>query len=531
MMEDDTIIEMTTHSNSKLCTSFQHDNSNFHGIGSIRISHDVATRVIEEINEDERAAQAGDSGRRSLYGSERRSLYGSISLSRDVAARVIEEIDEDERVAQIGDSGRRSLYGSERRSLYGSERHEINGNTIDVGLRGMEVIPGDDLICSYPRGDPTWIATSPVSPFSSDIIASPMSDNLLLVSEGRYMDKTQHHQHPPKQGNQEKYSCIMEYIMIFSHLGVFGIVGIFVRYSLQILFGPNVADVTNYHSALYVDLPSNMVGSFFMGWVGVAFKRDISLFSEALAIGLSTGLMGSITTFTSWIQEIVNLTTKGNWVIGLVGLLLGMELAQMSLALGIESAKIVAYTRNQIKKQQLGLTCIPSSVYYHYHLYGFIMFMFIFGILWVGSLLLSLFNFISHHEKKLWIACVVGPFGVWIRWFMARLNGKGIGAQKHFKWLPIGTLLTNLIASIIMASLSIVHLMVKDHTKKIVIEGLQLGFLGCMSTVSTFVVEVQAMHQSNHSWRAYIYILVSILPAFIFGTLIYSIPVWIRGYS
>ncbi|GLJ10496.1 hypothetical protein SUGI_0129390 [Cryptomeria japonica] len=323
----------------------------------------------------------------------------------------------------------------------------------------------------------------------------------------------------------------MEYILVLSHLAIFGIIGIFIRFALQILFGPDVANVTNKYSALYLDLPSNMVGSFFMGWVGVVFKKKISIFSEALAIGLSTGLMGSITTFTSWIQEIVNLTTKGYWVHGIIGLLLGMELAQMSLTLGIESTKLIAYVHSKIKKQQVAFTWISSFEYNQYSLFGFIMLMFIIGILWGGSLVLSVFDFTSHHKTKLWMACLVGPFGVWIRWYMARLNGQGIGAQKRLKWLPMGTLLTNLIASIIMATLSTIHLVVKDDNRKNVLEGFELGFLGCLSTVSTFVVEVRALHQSSQSWRAYAYILLSLFPAFIFGTLIYSIPVWTKGYS
>lgn len=60
-----------------------------------------------------------------------------------------------------------------------------------------------------------------------------------------------------------------------------------------------------------------------MGWVGVVLKKDIALFSELLAIGLSTGLMGSITTYASWNQQMLALITKGLWVRSLVGLLIG----------------------------------------------------------------------------------------------------------------------------------------------------------------------------------------------------------------
>ncbi|GLJ10497.1 hypothetical protein SUGI_0129400 [Cryptomeria japonica] len=279
-----------------------------------------------------------------------------MSLSCDVATRVVEEIDESERIAEAGDDGG-------RRSLHGSERHEINGNMIEMGFKAMEVIPNDALIYSYQRGDSTWATTSPVSPLTSDIIVLPLSDNPLLVSKGD-VNKNQQHQHPQKQVNRKKCSHVMEYIMILSYLGVFGIIGVLIRYGLQILFGPNVANVTNKNTALYIDLPSNMVGSFFMGWVGVAFKRNISIFSEALAIGLSSGLMGSITTFTSWIQAMVNLATKGHWITGIFGLLLGMELAQMSLELGIESTKLITYAHIQIKKKQLALTWMPSSEHY-----------------------------------------------------------------------------------------------------------------------------------------------------------------------
>ncbi|XP_059069826.1 uncharacterized protein LOC131046319 [Cryptomeria japonica] len=472
MIEDVSSLEIKPHSDSRF-SSFQNGNTNWHEIGSISLSCDVTTKVMEEIDESEKIAEAGDDGG--------------------------------------------------RRSFNSKTRLEINGNMIEVGL-----MPNDALIYSFPRRDSTWSATSLVTPLSSDIIALPLSNHPSMATKGGDVDTSEQHQHPQKQVNQGECSRFMEYILILSHLAIFGIVGIFIRYALQILFGPDIANVTNHHSALYINLPSNMVGSFFMGWVGVVFKTKIYFLSEALAIGLSTGLMGSITTFTSWIQEIVNLTTERHWVTGIIGLLLGMELSQMSLILGIESANLIEYIHNKFKKKHFLLKWISSNEYNQFHLYGFIVLMFITGIFWGGSFVLLVFDFTSHHKKKIWIACIVGPFGVWIRWFMARLNGRGIGAQKNLKWLPLGTLITNLMASIMMATLSTIHLVVKDHTWKFVIEGLQLGFLGCMSTVSTFVVEVRAMHQSSHSWRAYVYILLSLFPAFTFGTLIYSIPIWTR---
>ena len=60
-----------------------------------------------------------------------------------------------------------------------------------------------------------------------------------------------------------------------------------------------------------------------MGWVGVILKNDIAAFSEMLVIGLSTGLMGSITTYASWNQSLIFLLTKGLWVRSIFGLIIG----------------------------------------------------------------------------------------------------------------------------------------------------------------------------------------------------------------
>lgn len=61
-----------------------------------------------------------------------------------------------------------------------------------------------------------------------------------------------------------------------------------------------------------------------MGWVGVVLKKDIAVFSELLAIGLSTGLMGSITTYASWNQQMLAMITQGLWLQAVLGFLLGM---------------------------------------------------------------------------------------------------------------------------------------------------------------------------------------------------------------
>lgn len=76
-------------------------------------------------------------------------------------------------------------------------------------------------------------------------------------------------------------------------------------------------------------------------------------------------------------------------------------------------------------------------------------------LLWAVSVVLLKEEFKDGgSEPELWLACIVGPVGVWIRWFLARLNGHGLGKAEHLKWVPFGTLIANVSAACIMAALA-----------------------------------------------------------------------------
>lgn len=60
-----------------------------------------------------------------------------------------------------------------------------------------------------------------------------------------------------------------------------------------------------------------------MGWWGVVFKGDISEISDYLAIGLTTGYLGSLTTFSGWNQKMLDLSVDGHWLFAILGFLIG----------------------------------------------------------------------------------------------------------------------------------------------------------------------------------------------------------------
>lgn len=336
--------------------------------------------------------------------------------------------------------------------------------------------------------------------------------------------------------HEDDIPWLFEYVSYLLHLAVFGILGVLTRYLLQKLFGPDVVGATSDRSYMYLDLPSNMVGSFLMGWLGVVFKADISKFSEHLAIGLSTGYLGSLTTFSGWNQKMLDLSVQGQWVFAVLGFVVGLCLAGFSIIAGIDTAQLFkSYLESSNKLPQSNpsnpkpiniLTTYKSK----------------FAIALVQLLMLVLLWTISgvflkrefHNGgalAQLWLGCLVGPFGVWIRWFLARLNGRGLGKSGLFKWIPFGTLLANVSAACIMAALATIKKAVDTKDCTTVASGIQFGFLGCLSTVSTFMVEFNAMRVSNHAWRAYLYALITICMSFAMGTLIYSVAVWVKDYD
>nr|XP_043639094.1 fluoride export protein 1-like [Erigeron canadensis] len=314
------------------------------------------------------------------------------------------------------------------------------------------------------------------------------------------------------------------------HLAVLGILGVLTRYLLEKLFGPDVGGATSDQSYMYVDLPPNMVGSFLMGWFGTVFKGDISKFSPELAVGLTTGYLGSLTTFSGWNQKMLELSVNDRWLFSVLGFLIGLSLVFCSFIYGVGTAKVF---RRALIRTNLGSKCYLYKVNNVMSQSILIVVMVILWGLLLGvsvALLKKDFNGDSS-TGYLWFGCIVGPIGVWIRFYLAKLNGQGLGNTEIMKWMPFGTLIANVAASCIMATFATLKKDVKREHFDNVATGIQFGLCGCLSTVSTFIAEFGAMIDSTHPWRACVYALTTIILSFTLGTLIYSVPVWIKGWS
>ncbi|XP_062107383.1 fluoride export protein 1 isoform X2 [Humulus lupulus] len=423
----------------------------------------------------------------------------SFSLSGVLSSQIDDTI-ECESVSEAGDIGDRALHNS-RNSRSGSLRFSFD----HVSENGVVVPIAEDTLSQ------------------SHVLNShdPTTDGMVQAESKMQNDKKE----VPK---------LLEYSSCLTHLAVFGILGVLTRYLLQKLFGPGTAGITSNESLLYLDLPSNMVGSFLMGWFGVVFKGDISHVSDFLAIGLSTGYLGSLTTFSGWNQKMLELSVEGHWVSSVLGFLIGLFLAAYSIIFGVETAKGFRHLlQKKITNQKSSIHSSESMWRVdsrERHIAVMVVFFLILCLLLsVSGIMLTKEFRNDGSEAQLWLGCIVGPLGVWIRWFLARLNGCGLGRAGSLKWIPFGTLSANVSAACIMAALSTIRNAVNTKTCDTITTGIQLGFLGCLSTVSTFIAEFNAMRESKHPWRAYVYAMITICVSFGLGTLIYSVPVWTKG--
>ncbi|KAE9449366.1 hypothetical protein C3L33_18758, partial [Rhododendron williamsianum] len=353
---------------------------------------------------------------------------------------------------------------------------------------------------------------SPVSPSTVDVVPplSPLLTKDIVLS-----------------GEQERATVAVGLRLHLVHLAVFGILGVLTRYGLENLFGPGVIGLTSDQSVLYIELAPNMVGSFLMGWLGVVFKGDISRVSNHLAVGLTTGYLGSLTTFSGWNQRMLDLSVQGKWAV-VFGIPIGFILADYSIIYGIRTAKGFKgflETSNVLPLSE-PLSFKSNGKVDHFKRQCAVMFVLLLalGLVWGagGAFVKREFGH-GGSGVQLLLGCIVGPFGVWIRWFLARqLNGRGFGKSGRWKWLPFGTLIANVSAACLMAALATLQEAVKTKTCDTIATGIQFGLLGCLSTVSTFIAEVHLLRESNQPWRGDAYAIVTIVVSFGLGTLIYS---------
>lgn len=231
----------------------------------------------------------------------------------------------------------------------------------------------------------------------------------------------------------------------------------------------------------------NFTGCLIMGMSPLVFN------SVMLPV-ITTGFCGSITTFSQMMTTIFLVSThpQPNWpnhgygvpmfmarlILELscsaAGYLVGQHIGRLHNYLGFRKPSV--QTELLIKRlcELLGIAawvvCLVTTIVY-------------------GGL-----------NRKWALSGVFSPFGVFARYYLAKLN-------KADKWFKTGTFAANIIGTFLTCIFQTCEMLTTtSELQKIVLISLQQGLIGCLTTISTFIKELN----TTQTGMAYIYAVITL---------------------
>lgn len=152
----------------------------------------------------------------------------------------------------------------------------------------------------------------------------------------------------------------------------------------------------------------------------------------------------------------------------------------------------------------------------------------------LGLIFVSGQSDVSVTYRTMIFALLFAPSGALLRWRWSSMNSSFQQTlPPEWKWLPVGTLSANVfgsVVSILMVGLELrlgrkANPYVFNFWRLGAIRAIKVGFAGCLTTVSTFVSEVQSfmLKKTDH---AYPYIFVTLLTSCILASAVYALVVF-----
>ncbi|ORZ01235.1 CrcB-like protein-domain-containing protein [Syncephalastrum racemosum] len=306
-------------------------------------------------------------------------------------------------------------------------------------------------------------------------------------------------------------------IAIGASLIPMSILGTLIRVGLQRLETYNGAPVFGLVYAQWI-------GCFIMG-IAVQDKSILIHYYLPLQVALSTGLCGSITTFSSWQRDLfeafanydaANHNGGYNILAAISQFLVTIAMSFNGLVFGFHAGRVLATRFHTYKHRRVEIVAREFSM-------GSLTvrdwFVISFGYLtWIGVIFAATF---TTTQRDLAMACVFAPVGALARWHLSVLNT----CNQHFF---LGTFAANMIGTAILAALSLVEsgVVISSITCD-VIKGLADGLCGCLTTISTFVVELSNL-PLRHS---YVYGMSSVILGQCLMFVIFGPYIWTQGVN
>lgn len=138
---------------------------------------------------------------------------------------------------------------------------------------------------------------------------------------------------------------------------------------------------------------------------------------------------------------------------------------------------------------------------------------------WIGSI------FLFFYGPRRWrgpvtYSMIISPLGTLARYHLAKLNTLTTSTKTGF---PLGTFLANIIATALLSVFTLLQLLSHDPELCGGLQGLKDGFCGCLSTISTFFVELRKIKPISRAVR---YGLVSWISGQLLCVLLLGVYLW-----
>jgi len=282
-------------------------------------------------------------------------------------------------------------------------------------------------------------------------------------------------------------------------ISYFAIIGSLIRNSLDLFFDNVTNDLESSKSVFVLASVANMFGCFIMGWLFIKDKPQTPLY-----IGLTTGLCGSITTYSKFNHQVSilllgrsGLVNPSSQIIAIFAILVWLYTSMSSWIVGKDLSFV-------LKKDLFSKKFSKKTFYLSLTV-----------LLLLNVILVSLLVLYFMENKRLSTLCfaaLLAPFGSLMRYYLGK-HVPRFSSKKSpiLNLIPTGTLTANFIGSMLLSLLYVLEqVYINSPTRNIFIVGVSSGLLACLTTVSSFVNEVQILRVKCLK-AAYIYIILTLV--------------------